>query len=149
MFDTIHTTSGCGQVKCFGCMLEDFRPGDRVTLHTTLTAEQHQALYDQLVEEHSRKGLSGSDLQIAIAGDPRSDALFAGEISEEREYDVRMTHGGGFVHVRGGIITGWDGTFDPSVAHFDSYGRPLGIVGVVGAEVEFSPEMCRECSGEA
>ncbi len=148
MFDTIHTENGCGQTKCFGRLLADFYVGDAVTLRTMLTPVQHQELYDELAEEYASKGLVGSELQIAIANDPRSDALFAGQVSSETDYDVRMTHGGGFLHVRGGVIAGWDGEFDPSVRRFDSHGLPLGIAGAVGQVVEMTAERCSECSGE-
>lgn len=148
MFDTIHTPAGCGQAKCFGRTLADFHIGDSVKLYRSLTAEEHDAVYAELVAALSDEGLTGSDLHIAMAADPRSDVLFSGEEVPFTEYDVRMAHGGGFVHVRGGVIIGWDGVFDPEVPRFDSYGRPLWVSGVVGEEVPLDAELCADCRGE-
>lgn len=147
MFDTIHTERGCGQVKCFGNLLAELRVGDAVVLHRALTSDEHLALHEHLAAEHGQDGLSGSALQIAIAADPRSGALLSGEPCAEQSYEVRMAHGGGFVHVRSGVITGWDGSFDPLVPCFDSHGRPVPVVGSVGAVVAMDAVMCEECAG--
>jgi hypothetical protein len=149
MFDTIHTEQGCAQVKCFGKLLADFWIGDRVSLYQSLTADEfaeYQTLYEQIVADHAAQGLIGVDLQVAVAADDRTNPLYAGKRSELANYEVRMARDGGFVHVRDGVITGWDGSFDHTVPCVDTVGRRVAVSGVVGSVVPVHATRCDRCT---
>jgi hypothetical protein len=146
MFDTIHTPSGCGQVKCFGRSLADLEIGSKVQLHSPLEEASHEALLVALRSENEALGLDGVELMLAMARDPRSDVLFAGEPQAEKSYEVLMYDGGGFLHVRRGRITGWDGEFDPRLPCFDGYGNVVAVIGAVGSTRKMDRELCDECS---
>ena len=146
MYDTIHTEHGCGQVKCFGRLLLDYSIGDEVALHRSLSADEHVGLYTTITDAHASEGLDGVGLQMAVALDPRTSVLMRGEPTDESTYQVRMLQGGGFLHVRGGVIAEWNDTFEPGVVCYDSHGRQVGIIGVVGSRTALQNERCDRCS---
>jgi hypothetical protein len=145
MFDTIHTDEGCGQVKCFGNLLTDYRIGDAVTLRRSLEPAEHKDLYERIVDGHVREGLDGVALQMAVASDPRSCTLLSGEPTDDDTYQVKMIHGGGFIQVRDGVLHAWGETFDVDLPCYDSYGRVVAVIGVVGSRSPLQRELCDEC----
>lgn len=65
-FDYFHTGEFCGQVKCWGKGFREYRPGDRVVLHSQLTAEDD---FDELEKVYSAEELN----RLGIEGRPRPE----------------------------------------------------------------------------
>ena len=145
MYDTIHTEHGCGQVKCFGKLLRDYAIGDEVTLHRSLSADEHLELYGTIIDAHTSEGLEGVGLQMAAALDPRAATLLRGQATDEDSYQVKMLHDGGFLHVRDSRIVAWNDSFEPGIACYDSHGRTISIIGAVGSRSVMANERCDRC----
>lgn len=154
MFDRIHTEKRCGQVKCFGKMLRDYRIGDEVTLHRVLDIFESYEVRDELERDipEATRAYDGTPEQQAAhrahMEDPRTDRLMWGDPIEEFDYQV-VSRDGGFLQVRSGRLVDW--TDAPAyVPCYDNGGRvadPLNLATLGPRYFYADPEFgrCSEC----
>jgi len=155
MFDRIHTEERCGQVKCFGKALLDYRIGDEVHLHRVLDIVESQQVRGELdldFPSASRDYDSTPENKAehdAYMNDSRLDRLMFGDPIEDFDYQIVMPDGG-FLQVRSGRLV--DRTDEPAYAPcFDCYGHvadPLNLA-TLGARYFYkNPDTgrCSECS---
>jgi hypothetical protein len=106
-FDYFHTGEFCGQVKCWGMVLRQYQPGDRVTLHSRLNAEDD---FDDLENAYSAEELK----RLWILGRPRPEIT---------SYQVACTDGWVLV-VLDSVWRGVAEVPDEDLDVFDNSGRP-------------------------
>lgn len=94
-YDEVHTGYRCGQVKALGKGFRRLVPGQAVILQPCVMTS----------EQHDQFG-------------PEMPAR-----PEVRDFDVQMALE--FLHVRDGVITGWDENLDLGVPLFDYTGWPV------------------------
>lgn len=134
LFDTVHTPTRCGQVKCFGKRLADVRIGDLVVLHRLLDSAEYWALSGEVERDHDvvvkgpGDGSEGLAALQAWSDDPRTARLMSGDPQEAQDYQVLMYDGGGFLQVRGGRVDGWRDEA-AEVPCVDGYGRAFDLDG--------------------
>jgi hypothetical protein len=138
MFDSVHTLSQCGQVKCWGRTLADWVIGDSPRLYVALEPDEWRRLGDR--DDLPDKG--GRTPEQVVED---SDLMSRGRPSDLADYQVMMDEG--FLVVRGREWVDWSDDRVDDLPVVDNFGRDLATSGRrVSPGATFPVSECSVCS---
>jgi hypothetical protein len=138
MFDSVHTLSRCGQVKCWGRSLADWVIGDSPPLYVGLELDEYRRIgrLDELPDKGGR---------TAEQVDEDFDLTSRGRPSDLADYQVLMDEG--FLVVRDHEWVDWSDDRVDDLQVVDNFGRDIATTAWrVSPGATFPVSDCSVCS---